>query len=275
MTKTVLAHFYNEEYLLPWWLEHHKKVFDHGILIDYYSTDRSREIIRDICPDWEVRYSRNAAFDCINCDAELRDLETKISGWKTVLNITEFLMGDYSILADDSPGKQISVTSYAMVDNGTAEPVTDLTYDLPLYQQRVWGYNTFDFFPGIVGSLDSWEDIREAQSRDWPGKFNRWGRSIHTLPFAQYPVEAGRHLFHVNTTDLYILWYGFSPDTEQMWNRKTQIGGKLSDRDKQRNMGLHHLWDMDKLKADLELQRPHCQDLTTLISKQIYTGQGR
>jgi hypothetical protein len=266
MKKTLLAHFYNEEYLLPWWLQHHKQHFDHGILVDYYSTDNSRRIIKEICPDWEVRYSRNPRFDCIDCDAEIRDIELRTEGWKTTLNITEFLLGDYSIL-DDRPEHQYSITSYCMTDCADAEPVQQLSYDLPLYRQRVWGYNTFDYFPGIIGSLNNWDEVRAAQDRDWTGKFNRWGRSIHNTPTVSYPVDAGRHTFFVNTTDLFILWYGFSPDTDQMWRRKTQIGDKLSPRDTELSMGLHHRWQLDKLKTDMLLQRPHCADLTHMIDK--------
>jgi hypothetical protein len=47
--KTVISHFYNEEYMLPWWLKHHRQYFDHGILIDYGSTDKSLDIIKKIC----------------------------------------------------------------------------------------------------------------------------------------------------------------------------------------------------------------------------------
>ena len=54
MRKTVVTHFFNEEYLLPWWLEHHKKYFDHGVMIDYNSTDSSVEIIKKICPTWTI-----------------------------------------------------------------------------------------------------------------------------------------------------------------------------------------------------------------------------
>ncbi|MBJ3789276.1 glycosyltransferase family 2 protein, partial [Bacillus sp. OA1] len=46
MKKTIISHFYNEEYLLPWWLMHHTKIFDHGILINRGSTDRSVEICK-------------------------------------------------------------------------------------------------------------------------------------------------------------------------------------------------------------------------------------
>ena len=47
ITTTVISHFYNEEYLLPWWLAHHTKLFDHGILINKGSTDRSVEICKN------------------------------------------------------------------------------------------------------------------------------------------------------------------------------------------------------------------------------------
>ena len=45
--KSIISHFYNEEYLLPWWLNHHKKYFDYGLMIDYNSPDISVEVIKD------------------------------------------------------------------------------------------------------------------------------------------------------------------------------------------------------------------------------------
>ena len=47
MKLTVISGIYNEEYLLPFWLEHHRKIFDHGVIVDWHSTDRSLEIIRE------------------------------------------------------------------------------------------------------------------------------------------------------------------------------------------------------------------------------------
>ena len=92
MTKrTVLSHFYNEEYLLPWWLKHHRKIFDHGIMVDYDSTDRSRDIIRELCPTWEIVTSRHRQFECMLIDQEIADLEANLSGWRMCLNTTEFL----------------------------------------------------------------------------------------------------------------------------------------------------------------------------------------
>jgi len=73
--KTVICHFYNEEFLLPWWLNHHRSIFDHGIMINYHSTDRSVEIIRELCPTWEIRYSRNIDFHAEKIDLEVMDYE--------------------------------------------------------------------------------------------------------------------------------------------------------------------------------------------------------
>lgn len=58
-TLTLISHIFNEEYLLPFWLEHHSKIFDNGIIIDYYSTDRSIEIINKFCPTWTVIKTKN------------------------------------------------------------------------------------------------------------------------------------------------------------------------------------------------------------------------
>ncbi len=39
---TLVSHIFNEEYLIPFWLNHHKTMFDQIIIIDYNSTDKSK-----------------------------------------------------------------------------------------------------------------------------------------------------------------------------------------------------------------------------------------
>ena len=56
---TVISHIYNEEYLLPFWLQYHSKIFNDGIIIDYYSTDNSINIINKICPNWKIIKTKN------------------------------------------------------------------------------------------------------------------------------------------------------------------------------------------------------------------------
>ena len=140
MRKTLLTTFFNEEYLLPWWLEHHKKHFDHGVLVDYNSTDRSVEIIREICPTWEIIPSRNAEFDAKLCDEEVIDIERSIEGWKVCMNITEFLIGDYSIM-DDVPDQGIRIPCSVMVDTN---PDDIPTHDKPLGEQKSCGIKYSD-----------------------------------------------------------------------------------------------------------------------------------
>lgn len=70
---------------------HHKQVFDHGILINRGSTDRSVEMCRIFAPNWEVRNSRVPEFDAEQVDNEVMDIESEVTGWKMTLNTTEFL----------------------------------------------------------------------------------------------------------------------------------------------------------------------------------------
>ena len=88
---TCLTNIYNEEYLLPFWLHHHKDMFDDIIIVDYRSTDNSVEICKKICPNCKIITTRNESFDAENIDKEFMDLEKDIEGIKIVLNTTEFL----------------------------------------------------------------------------------------------------------------------------------------------------------------------------------------
>ena len=79
MPLTLISHFWNEEFLLPYWLRHHYPLFDHGVLLDYASTDQSVEIIRALAPRWEVRPSRNQWFDARDADAEVMEVEREFA----------------------------------------------------------------------------------------------------------------------------------------------------------------------------------------------------
>jgi hypothetical protein len=74
----LFAHFRNEEYLLPWWCEHHKNKFDGATLINYHSTDRSVEIIKDICPKWKIVDTENSHFVFKPTDQEIMYYEAKV-----------------------------------------------------------------------------------------------------------------------------------------------------------------------------------------------------
>jgi len=84
MKTTLLCHMFNEEYLLPFWLEHHKDMFDDFIIVDYRSTDRSVKICKTIIPNCKIITTRNDSFDAQNVDNEMMDLEKEIDGIKMV-----------------------------------------------------------------------------------------------------------------------------------------------------------------------------------------------
>lgn len=87
----VLIHIYNEEYLLPFWLEHHREIFDHGIVVNYFCTDRSMDIVREMCPTWTIVLTRNTHWSVSGMDNEMMDWEKTLDGYKIILNVTEFL----------------------------------------------------------------------------------------------------------------------------------------------------------------------------------------
>ena len=44
---TLFTEVLNGEPLLPYWLEHHRRLFDHGVIVLYPSKDNSEKIIKN------------------------------------------------------------------------------------------------------------------------------------------------------------------------------------------------------------------------------------
>jgi hypothetical protein len=247
MKKTIISHFYNEEYMLPWFLNHHRQIFDHGVMIDYHSTDRSVEIIKEICPTWDIVTSRNPDFQADKIDTEVMDIEKNIDGWKICLNVTEQMIGDYSIL-DDTP-RQLLLPSVFMVDRDRNRTVT---HDRPLYEQKTDGFSFDQYF------------------------LERRARSIHNVS-VYYPPEStrecmapGRHYNSYNTDQLVIFYYGWCPFDEGQLARKLQIQTQIPLIDRQLNRGFHHITNKETLTYRLENEFiPRCRDLTKEIEQYV------
>lgn len=212
MRKILLTTFFNEEYMLPWWLKHHKDNFDHGILVDYNSTDRSIDIIKEICPTWEIIPSRNQFFGAKECDDEIIDIEKDIDGWKVCLNVTEFLVGDYSIM-NDIPDQGIRIPCSVMVDKF---PYNELTYEESLIKQKPYG----------IYHNEGGSQVRRP-------------RIVHNKQNEQYPL--GRHYSKHDTEKLQVLWFGWSPFNETVIKRKLQIQTRIPESDKMRGFGAEHI----------------------------------
>lgn len=214
MKRVVVSHIYNEEYLLPWWLNHHKKYFDHGIIIDYHSTDRSKEIINEICPTWEVVKSRNSCYNEVELQREVFEYESRYDNtvWKTCLNVTEFLIGNYKQL--DSCSGTFLIPCLYFIDDQELRNSSTLSYDQPL-----WNYITTGL--DIPFTLDF-----------------RGSRALHTENF-MYPP--GRHFRRLINNDQFIIFnYGFAPMTEEFYNRKLQIQNLIPQTERMMQNGGAH-----------------------------------
>ncbi|ACT00669.1 glycosyltransferase family 2 protein [Paenibacillus sp. JDR-2] len=226
---TLISHFYNEAYLLPWWLMHHVPLFDHGIMINRGSTDRSADIIRKLAPHWEIRDSVVPDFHAVKVDKEVMSIEKAVSGWKIVLNTTEFLVSRYGIqlfqILDSLGGKMYSVRTITMVD--PPGYYTDPIYALPLVKQRYHG-----LFPADPQALYH-------------------GRFIHKYRSGGY--TAGRHWttkpYEVLLIPAFIMKFSFSPWNHAMRARKMQIGPTIPEDALKSNMGNHHLFNLQELEA--------------------------
>jgi hypothetical protein len=239
MKRTVVSHFYNEEYLLPWWLNHHKQVFHHGILIDYHSTDRSREIIQKICPTWEIITTRNQLFEATAVDIEVMKIEAELDGWRMCLNVTEQLIGDYQAL-DDGKLDQYGVPCMTFIDDNNSQP----DINVPLYQQFKHGAN--------------WNEAY----------FLRMSRSIHRKPIE---YVTGRHFHSVDMTisnSLAVLYYGWCPYNEIVIQRKISMGDHMDDTC---TNGRHHITTREELNKRFQDEiLPWRRDQSQLLQQYIH-----
>ena len=244
MKKTLIAIFYNEEWILPWFLNHHKQIFDHGIMIDYHSTDRSVEIIKEICPNWEIRTTRNPNFQADNIDTEINDIEKEIEGWKICLNVTEQLIGNYGIM-DHTDLTEIYVPSIFMVDCDRENQVDP---NVPLYKQKHHGF-TF---------RDSDQAFLERRSR----RLHRTNIPYPTSSTREC-MAPGRHYNLYNDAGLAILYYGWCPFDQRQLNRKLQIQTQIPLIDRQRGWGFHHITNAETLTYRLENEFiPRARDIS-------------
>ena len=91
---TLISHIYNEEFLLPFFIEHHYGKFDNGIILDYGSTDASLEILKKLAPGWTIIDCSSEFFDALKVDSIVQSYEEKSVGVCLALTVTEFFIGD-------------------------------------------------------------------------------------------------------------------------------------------------------------------------------------
>jgi hypothetical protein len=254
--RTVICHFFNEAYLLPWWLKHHLALFDHGIMIDHGSTDASCDIIRELAPQWRLVRSRLMNFDAYLTDFEVMSYEQQIPGWKIALNVTEFLMPiaplnilEQHLISLDRKG--CAASGMVIVDH---QPEVQPESNLSLPFQKHWG---------IDDNAELDPQIRVSHGMAEHPNRNRF---FHRCEVGMY--GPGRHYsFHQDSrlrfVDLMVFHFNYAPWNQEGIRRKTQIGAKVGSDDLQRGWGVHHRFNSDKWQGAYELIRQHSIDLNT------------
>ena len=229
---TILSHFYNEEYLLPFWLEHHRKIFDHGILVDYDSTDNSLDIIKEYAPDWTVIKSRNKEFLAWQTDAEIQELESDINGYKFCLQLTEFLLlEEYKNLNEIFTDNIYQIQKCRIHDkDGSADPNTLKE----LLNEIKYGYFPDDY------------------------------RFMHKLN-SNYTYGMGRHHLISNqsqsrTDKAIVLHFEYYPWNKRFIDRKLQMKNKFPVG--YNGPGSHHMRDFSQTNNDRILINQRCEDLS-------------
>lgn len=248
--KIVITHVKNERYLLNWWLMHHKDKFDHGIILDYASTDGSMELVKLHTPTWEVIQSRNKTFNADALDLEVYDIERAIQAkypgaWMVALTAAEFLIGDTRKLNHLNYHANLYIKCDHMVDP------FELMYKEPdpnssLVQQRTFGI-----------PLEFNETTRYNPGTCSIGQ--RKMRSMHNYNYNYMEkMGTGRHIWWTHPTDDFrILWYGLSPFTNSYIARKLAIQYTIPPEDKAIGLGGHHFIDCKALLARLELHQKY------------------
>lgn len=254
--RTVISHFFNEEYLLPWWIKHHMNIFDYGILIDHGSTDSSLDIVRELAPNWRVVRSRLTHFDAFLNDLEVMNYEQELPKcWKIALNTTEFLLPtvpideiEKFILREGFSG--VSTTGFIICDEQEShEP----NQDTPIILQKTFGFDE-----------NTITDISTRLSHGLSERVCR-NRFYHSNPAGMY--HPGRHnSFHPDfkrrASFLLTAHLAYAPWNGKMKKRKMQISLKVPREDLARGWGLLHVRSEEKLDADYKKIKELCSDLS-------------
>jgi len=248
----LFGNIYNEEYLLPFWLEHHKNMFDHGVIIDYHSTDNSVNIIKQICPTWEV-FTTKTIFEHTLIDKEHQEYEQKYQGIKIVLNVTEFLVYNNNDINTELSFKDYVINTINKIKNDFHSQINETIHintTFPIYLE-INSYVALSFkkkyFPFTL--KECMDEIKYLLPNI------RSSRYMHDDLFGAY--SPGRH--KVNSTLIFTLpkceiyWFGFYPWNSELIKRKLQIGNQVPKEDKEKQVAFYHYqWNDTSLNYKLD-----------------------
>jgi hypothetical protein len=237
---TVITHIYNEERLLPLWLEHHNKYFDNGIVVDFFSTDKSRSIIAKY-PKFKVFDSTMSMFGANELDSMMIQFEKNVDGIRIVLNVTEFFLGDPKTAERD-----FLIPSVSLIN-------------MPFDSKFNW-------------SKQFWQQRHHGISYENNFQLRRSRILAHKLP--EYPL--GRHFESIDSGGYLIVHVANCLVDQSMFKRKLQIQDMIPQEDKNQNLGFQHyrsgrrLTEQDLLEEQ-ERYRSQSINISHLINNALTT----
>lgn len=192
-------------------------MFEHAVLIDYDSTDRSVEICRELAPHWEVRTSKHREFCAIANMNETLEIEREFPGWKATLNTTEFIFfaGNLEEKLESYNSPTVTTTGVCLVapDQSSPDP------NEPLLKTLTHGHWE-----------DRWKNRFLFKTRD-----GGYGAGRH---FTSHPT--------VRSSEIFCSWLGWSPWNEEFVKRKLQIQSRIPDSNRKSGLGFHHFLSRDE-----------------------------
>jgi hypothetical protein len=210
---TLISHIYNEEFLLPFFIKQHYSKFDHGIILDFGSTDESKSIIKRMAPNWQIIDCSEYSFSAIKLDNLVTELESEIQGICLTLTVTEFLIGDPRLISKEAIIPTVSLLR------------------LPEEPEISLGQKFHDVYKNGIFPFSS----QSHSETEWMAR--KKGRRISVLR-SPYPV--GRHFDLLGDSLLLIYRVSNCLANEKMLKRRLQIQDKIPVSDKVLGLGVQH-----------------------------------
>lgn len=211
---TIITHIYNEEQLLPLWLEHHSKYFEHGIVVDFASTDRSRDIIAEY-PQFKIYDSTIDHFSAADLDKMMIEFERPVVGKRIVLNLTEFLIGN-----PERANRNLLIPSVSLVNMKFDEP---FDWSRQFYEQRRYG-------------ISYEQNFKMRRSR------------VLSDELPDYPL--GRHFETIDNDGFMIVHVANCFVSDGMYQRRLQIQHRIPQSDKNNLLGMQHYKVTNKRRGE-------------------------
>ena len=275
--KIVVLSTDTEQYLLQWWLPHHVKKFDFGVVVDFGwgdESDNTYELYKKHAPHW--RYYKvtqkevsNFLWDVFLIKIEKDLLAELPNSYIMTLNPTEFLIGNMSFFDKVTNKRQYLIPCHLMNDLVENEG-KELDVNVPLLDQRHHGVHYRNDFPhphrGKSHSLFTEQKPEDVILN------TRWMRSIHNYPlnYLQTSIySVGRHYWDHNklTKELAICHMNLSPYNDTFIKRKINIQRRLTESDHAADRGIHHRTNEEKILARKRFYDQLTVDLKTEIEK--------